>query len=312
MSKFIVRALIIIVLIVIILLTIAVVFINSIAKSAITSAGSSVLGVPTTVSSVEIGILSGHSELTDLEIENPKDYSGTFLKLTDGILDVNLGSLLGSSIEIKEIAFDGIDLTFIQKLGGSNVNVILENVKKNTASKDDSTKDESTKDESKDSSDGRKFIIDELKITKVSVAVSIEPISSATKPSVIKIKEISVKDIGKKEGGVTTDQIVSIIVQSVIHSVLEAAPGELPSVMLQGIKGGLSGLGNLDLGDVSFDGGEGFKKITNSISDITKSSGKNIGEAIGGIGKGIGDLFGGDKDKKKDTDQDSGDAQEQK
>ena len=128
----------------------------------------------------------------------------------------------------------------------------------------------------------------------------------------IKIKEISVKDIGKKEGGVTTDQIVSIIVQSVIHSVLEAAPGELPSVMLQGIKGGLSGLGNLDLGDVSFDGGEGFKKITNSISDITKSSGKNIGEAIGGIGKGIGDLFGGDKDKKKDTDQNSGDAQEQK
>ena len=297
MSKFIVRALIIIVLIVIILLTLAVVFINSIAKSAITSAGSSVLGVPTTVSSVEIGILSGHSEITDLEIENPKDYSGTFLKLTDGILDVNLGSLLGSSIEVKEIAFDGIDLTFIQKLGGSNVNVILENVKKNTASKDESTKDDSTKDDSKDSSDGRKFIIDELKITKVSVAVSIEPISSATKPSVIKIKEISVKDIGKKEGGVTTDQIVSIIVQSVIHSVLEAAPGELPSVMLQGIKGGLSGLGNLDLGDVSFDGGEGFKKITNSISDITKSSGKNIGEAIDGIGKGIGDLFGGDKDK---------------
>lgn len=297
MSKFIVRALIIIVLIVVILLTLAVVFINSIAKAAITSAGSSVLGVPTSVSSVEIGILSGHSELTDLEIQNPKDYPGTFLKLSDGILDVNLGSLLGSSIEVKEIAFEGIDLAFIQKLNGSNVDVILDNVKKNTASSDDSASDDS-----KDSSGGRKFIIDELKITEVAVAVSVEPISSATKPSVVKIKEITVKDIGKKEGGVTTDQIVSIVVQSVIHSVLEAAPGEIPSVMMQGIKGGLSNLGNLDLGDVSFDGGEGFKKITNSISDITKSSGKNIGEAIDGIGKGIGDLFGGDKDKDESPD----------
>ena len=96
MPKFIVRALIIIILIVIILLTIAVVFINSIAKSAITSAGSSVLGVPTTISSVDIGIFSGHSKLTDLEIQNPKEYPGTFLKLSDGILEVNLGSLLGS------------------------------------------------------------------------------------------------------------------------------------------------------------------------------------------------------------------------
>ena len=304
MSKFIIRALIVILLIIVILTTLAVVFINSIAKAAITSAGSSTLGVPTTISSVEIGIFSGHSELTDLEVQNPKDYSGTFLKLSDGILDVNLGSLLGSSIEVKEIEFDGIDLTFIQKLGGSNVNEILANVKKNTASSDEAT--------SKPTSDsgGRKFIIDELKITNVSVAISIEPISSATKPSVVKIKQVLVKDIGKKEGGATTDQIVSIVVQSVIHSVLEAAPGEIPSVMLQGMKGGLSSLGNLDLGDVSFSGGEGFKKITDSISNIGKGSGKDIGNALDGIGKGIGDLFGGDKNK--NSGQDSEDAQQQK
>ena len=299
MPKFIVRALIIIILIVIILLTLAVVFINSIAKSAITSAGSSVLGVPTTVSSVDIGIFSGHSELTDLEIQNPKEYPGTFLKLSDGILDVNLGSLLGSSIEVKEIAFDGIDLAFIQKLGGSNVDVILQNVKKNTASTD-----ESKKEEPKKSSDGRKFIIDELKITKVSVAISVEPISSATKPSVIPINEILVKDIGKKEGGVTTDQIVGIVVQAVVHSVLEAAPGEIPSVMLQGMKGGLSSLGTLDLGDLSFNAGDGFKQISNSIGDIGKDGGKKIGDAIDGIGKGIGDLFGDkDKDKEKGSSQ---------
>ncbi|MAJ47364.1 MAG: hypothetical protein CBC35_08955 [Planctomycetes bacterium TMED75] len=309
MSKFIIRALVIILLIILILATLAVVFINSIAKTAITSAGTSVLGVPTTVSSVDIGIFSGHSELTDLEVQNPKDYPGTFLKLSDGILDVNLGSLLSNSIEVKEIEFDGIDLSFIQKVNGSNVNEILANVKKNTASSNETaSKTEST------SSGGRKFIIDELKITKVSVAISIEPISSATKPSVVKIKQVVVKDIGKKEGGATTDQIVSIVVQSVIHSVLEAAPGEIPSVMLQGMKGGLSSLGNLDFGDVSFDGGEGFKKITNSISNLGKSSGNKIGDAFDGLGKGISDLIGGDKDKDKDkkSGDASGDTEQQK
>ena len=156
MSKLIIRVLIIVLLVLIILATLAVVFINSIAKAAITSAGTSTLGVPTTLGSVDIGIFSGHSELTDLEVRNPKDYPGDFLKLSDGILDVNLGSLLGDSIVVTEMAFDGIDLTFIQRLKSNNVKEILANVRKDDSGSGDAKPEKGTKDDS----GGRKFVID--------------------------------------------------------------------------------------------------------------------------------------------------------
>ena len=301
MSKLITRVIIIILLVLIILATLVVVFINSIAKSAITSAGTSTLGVPTTVGSVDIGIFSGHSEIENLEIKNPKDYPGDFLTLSDGVLDVNLGSLLGDSIEVTEMAFDGIDLSFIQRVNDSNVDVILENVKKSGSGA-------KSKSDDKSDSGGRKFIIDELKVTNVKVAISIVGLSSVTKPSTVTIKEIKVKNIGKKEGGADTSQIMSIVVQSVVHSVLKAAPGEIPSVMMQGIKGGLSSLGNLDFGDVQFDAGDGLKKIGDSIGKIGSGAGDSVKDALGGIGKGIGGLLGNsddkDKDKAKDDDSD--------
>ena len=120
------------------------------------------------------------------------------------------------------------------------------------------------------------------------------------------IKEITVKDIGKKQGGANTSQIMSIVVQSVVHSVLKAAPGEIPSVMLQGIKGGLSSLGNLDFGDVQFDAGKGLKKITDSFRNIGSSTGGSINDALDGIGKGIGGLLGNSDDQDKAKDDDSG------
>ena len=300
MSKLITRVIIIILLVLIILATLVVVFINSIAKSAIASAGSSTLGVPTTVGSVDIGIFSGHSEIKSLEIKNPKDYPGDFLTLSDGVLDVNLGSLLGDSIEVTEMSFDGIDVSFIQRVKDSNVDVILENVKKSGSGSGDSKSKSTTGDKS--DSGGRKFIIDELKVTNVKVAISIVGLSSVTKPSTVTIKEIKVKNIGKKEGGASTSQIMSIVVQSVVHSVLKAAPGEIPSVMMQGIKGGLSSLGNLDFGDVQFDAGDGLKKIGDSIGKIGSGAGDSVKDALGGIGKGIGGLLGNSDDKDKDKD----------
>ncbi|MEC8559403.1 MAG: hypothetical protein VXY94_04935 [Planctomycetota bacterium] len=302
MSKLITRVIIIILLVLIILATLVVVFINSIAKSAITSAGTSTLGVPTTVGSVDIGILSGHSEIKDLEIKNPKDYPGDFLTLSDGVLDVNLGSLLGDSIEVTKMSFDGIDVSFIQRVKDSNVDVILDNVKKSGSGDSES---KSTTDDKSDSG-GRKFVIDELKVTNVKVAISIVGLSSVTKPSTVTIKEIMVKDIGKKEGGANTSQIMSIVVQSVVHSVLKAAPGEIPSVMMQGIKGGLSSLGNLDFGDVQFDAGDGLKKIGDSIGNIGSGAGDSVKDALDGIGKGIGGLLGNSDDKDKAKDDDSG------
>ena len=292
MKKFLVRGFIGIVALIVIVILLVMFFINSIAKSAITTAGSSTLGVDTSLDSISIGLLSGHSSIDGLAVANPKGFDGDFLDLSEGVLDVNLSSLLGDVIEVKQVGLDGLQIQFIQKIDGSNVNKILDNVK--TSSK--ATPETPSKDgASSDSS--RRFIIDELKVTNVKVSVAVEPISKATAPSTISINKIIIKDIGKKQNGADLDQLMAIVVQSVVDAVIKAAPSEIPAIMMQGIEGGLSNLTSFDFGNVQFDGGKGLQNVVKSISDIGKSAGgKDVTDTLKGIGEGIGDLFnGGDK-----------------
>ena len=301
MKKFIVRGLILILALLVILILLVMFFINSIAKSAITSAGSSTLGVSTSLDSINIGLFSGHSSIDGLEVANPKGFDGDFLDLSEGVLDVNLSTLLGDVIEVKQVSLDGLKVEFLQKLGGSNVSQILDNVKKST----DSTPDKKPAADKASSDSSRKFVIDELKVTNVKVSIAVEPLSSATAPSTVAINQILIKDIGKKEGGADLDQLMAIVVQAVVDAVIKAAPSEIPSIMMQGIEGGLSNLTSFDFGNVQFDGGKGLQDVVKSISNIGKSSGKDISDTLKGIGKGIGDLLDGGK--KSDDSKESSD-----
>lgn len=277
MKKLVVRGSLVVLAVIVILVVVLIFSINSIVRSAISSAGSSALGVKTTVGSVSIGIFSGRSELSNLSIENPEGFSGDFLKLSDGMIDLNIGSLFSDKVTIKEIALDGLSVEFLQKLDKSNVSVILDNVDKSTGG-------DETADQEETQSSERKFVIDQLKVTNVKVTIGIEPLSSATKPSTLTIDEIIVNDIGKKENGVTLAEVSGVVVQAIVNAVLSAAPGQIPSLMLQGIQGGLSNLTHLDFGSVQFDAGKGLSTIA-----------EGFGGALDNIGKGISDLIDGDK-----------------
>ena len=295
MKKFLVRGSLVLLGIIIVLVIVLIFSINAIAKSAITTAGTNALGVKTSLDSVSIGIFSGRSEINELAIENPEGFTGDFLDLSDGVLDVNISSLFTSKVKVREITLDGLSVEFLQKLDKSNVSVILANV-------DKATGDDETSTEKQEQTSERKFVIDQLKITKIKVTIGIEPLSSATNPSTITIEEILVKDIGKKEKGITLDEVSGVIVQSIVHAVLKAAPAQIPSVMLQGIEGGLSNLTHLDFGSVQFDAGKGLGDVIKGIGSLGNSGGKGIGDAIEGIGKGLSDVLDGGKKDAKDED----------
>ncbi|MBB48794.1 MAG: hypothetical protein CMJ33_09725 [Phycisphaerae bacterium] len=302
MKKVIVRGSIGIAALILILVLLVMVFINSIAKSAITTAGTSTLGVDTSLDSISIGLFSGHSSIDGVSVANPKGFDGDFLDLSEGVLDVNLSSLLGDVIEVRQIALEGLNVQFVQKIDGSNVSRILDNVNGSTSAGSDKPAENES-----DPGSSRKFVIDQLKVTNVKVSVAVEPISSATAPSTVTINQIIVKDIGKKKDGADLDQLIAIVVQSVVDAVIKAAPSEIPAIMMQGIEGGLSSLTSFDFGNVQFDGGKGLQDVVRSISGIGKSTGtKDVSDAIEGIGKGIGkgldDLFKGGEEKKDSSD----------
>ena len=106
------------------------------------------------------------------------------------------------------------------------------------------------------------------------------------------IDQIVVRDIGRKENGVTIDEVTTILVRSILSSAIKAAPEQIPSIMLSTIEGGLSSLTHLDFGNVQIDLGTGLKNLIGNIKDVGSKVG-GIENAVGGIGKGIGDLIDG-------------------
>ena len=293
MKKFIKRGLLVILVVLIIGGVILYLTVNTIIADEIESATTDALGVKTTVGSFDLSLLQGRSSISDLEIANPPSYDGDFLKLGTGVIGVNLGSIWSDRIEIEEITLKDIDVSLIERLDGSNLGVIISNAEKG----DDDDASQSSKNDSDDSSDDQKFIIDKVEADNIRITIAIEPITTNSKPTVLEIGQILVKDIGKKQNGVTLDQVTSILVRSIIGSAAKAAPGQIPSVLLTTMEGGLSSLTHLDVGDVHLDLGEGISKAVHGIGDAAKSGADAAGKAINNIGKGIGDLFDSDKGK---------------
>ena len=176
MKKILIRGGIAVVAIIVVAVVILIFSINTIAANEIESAGSEALGVKTTVGSVDIGIIAGRTTISDLQIANPPDYKGDFLKLGEGVVGVNLGSLLSDRIEIRQFTLKDLDVQLIQRVNGSNVSTILSNASKPTPGEDDSGEDTSTSSE-------RKFIIDKLELDNIQITISVQPVSAATKPS---------------------------------------------------------------------------------------------------------------------------------
>lgn len=268
--------------------------INTIAANQIESAATDALGVKTSVGAVRISLFEGRTEILDLDIANPKSYDGEFLTLGDGVLGLNLGSLMSDRVEVKEFTLKDINLSLIQRADGSNVGTIIDNASKGSGDgSDDDSKD--------DSSDERKFIIDKVEIDNVQVAISVEPLTSSREPTKLTIDQIVVRDIGRKENGVTMDEVTTILVRSILSSAIKAAPEQIPSLMLTTIEGGLSSLTHLDFGGVQIDLGAGLSDLIGGIKGAGETGGKGVEDAVKDIGKGIGGLIdgitGGDKKK---------------
>ena len=301
MKKFIVRTLVIVVTLLVIGLAVLYFTINAMIASEIESAATDALGVETTVGSFRISLFEERTTISDLDIANPKGYDGEFLTLKHGLLGVNLGSVFSDRIEIKELTLKDIKLNLIQRLQGSNVGTIIDNASGPPSgdSSDDETKS------SDNGGDDQKFIIDKVLIENVQVTFSLEPLTSAREPTKLTIDQILVHDIGRKENGVSLDQVTTIILHSIIASAAKAAPAEIPSLLLTTMEGGLSSLGHLDIGGVQFDLGKGMADVVGKFSEAATGGEDVIKKAADKIGKAIG-IDSGKTDEKTDkkTDKD--------
>jgi hypothetical protein len=297
------KALIALALLVIALVVGAVLFLDSIVKAGIGTAGSHVLGVPTRAESVSVGIVSGKTTIEGLEVDNPAGYAPVkFLRLGSVSVEAPFSQLTGEKIVIDKVALSDLTIDLEKgKDGKLNVEKIVENLKKATgADKPAEPQPEPPPGESKEA------IVKELRLERMTV--HLRNIAGG-KDGVVEVKlpDLVVRDLSSKGGvDVLASELSGVVIGSVMKSVIAANIEGIGSEVLGGMQGAVEGLGGV-LGDglrgavdVGVKGAEeALKGIGKGLGDLGKGAGealKGAGEKLEkGVGEALDGIFGGKK-----------------
>lgn len=224
----------------------AIVSINSLARKAIETGGTRALGARTTVSGVNVGLLSGKFSMSRLEIQNPAGgfSSPHFLTLGEGGVAVSLSTLRQPIVELPRLSLEDLDVNLEKKGGQTNYGAILDHLKQVTGG-----------DKPAPAAEGEKrFIIRDLDLQQITVHVDLiggpGAVGDLTRVTV-PIDRIRLTDVGKtgtgvRGTGVTMTELSGIIVKAILAAAADKGGGVIPSELLGDLRGKLAALGDLD------------------------------------------------------------------
>jgi uncharacterized protein involved in outer membrane biogenesis len=239
----------------------AIIYISMNAGSMV-KAGVETYGPQYTKTKVELGgvdasLFAGEISINNFLIGNPKGFKTSHAFKVDAVkITVDIRSLTGDTIHIKEIVIEAPDIIYELGGGGSNLQTIQNNVSKASGAGGTTAKAKADK---SGGDEGPRVIIDNLYIRNAKVALSAGMLGGKKVP--VPVPDIHLKDIGKdsKDGkGATMSEAVGKVMDEITGSVTKAA-----SV--------------IDL-----------KGITKQAEELTKGA----GGAAKGITEGLKGLFG--------------------
>jgi hypothetical protein len=176
--------------------------------------------------------------------------------------------------------------------GTPNYQVILDNLKKFEGSGGGG-------EPADPSSEGPKFVVSSLVLEGAAVKVTnFTGVQQLTGDVDIAVPRIELKDVGSAEP-LTTSELISLIVKTVMSTTVANAGGVLPADLLDGIRGQLGDLAGLDdlgitaIGDIGALGDELQEKAEEVLDDVE-------GRGRGRRRNTIGNLLGGGDDDEDD------------
>ncbi len=241
-------------------------------KAGIEMGASRALKVAVEVSDVDLSVLGGSLGIKGLVINNPQGYQHKkLLELNRAKVKVDVASLMSDEIHIKQIKLDGMTLVIEQKGLTNNLKEIIDGL-----GRQDKPKTEEPEKQGK----ARQLIVDDLKITNVTVKVKMLPVPGRQDTFEMKLNPIEMKALGS-DSKLDVAMLSSKILQAIAGGVAEQGVGILPDEVISPIKSGLKEV--TQLGGVVIDEG---KKVL--------EEGKDIGETLT---EGIKNIFKLNKEK---------------
>ena len=261
-----------VVLLIIIIILLINFFADRAVKVAIETAGTKALNVGVAVGDVDLSILAGSLRIDDLVIENPPGFQyPTLLKLDKARFDVDIRSLFTDVIEIEEILFDGIEITFEQRgLTGSNLEEIISSLPKADRKKEESEPS------------GKKLHIKNLKITNAVVNAKLLPVPGKIDTVTINLSPINMTDLGS-DNKLDAAKLSAKILLAIADQIATDTTGILPSELTGTLKSTLSAATELTK-TVTEQGSKLLKTGSESTKDVLEK-GKDLSEGIRGLFK---------------------------
>ncbi len=185
---------------------------------------------------VNISLFKGKGTIKDFVVGNPDGFNADkSIRINEAEIDIDVGTLMSDVIVIERVYVDGAEFVYERKLTTSNIDVILENIAEATGTEGE---EEEIPEPVDDDGEEIKIQINELVFEngKVALAIGGRIVS-------IPLPNISINDIGKKEGGVTPQKAAYKIMAVVLKQVSKSAVSEIGGAPVDAVKNTVNGIG---------------------------------------------------------------------
>ncbi len=191
-------------------------YLDTLVKSGIEVAGSSVLGTAVTVDSVAISPLSGQGSISGLRVKNPEGFDSEYAFELDSVLvKLNVNSLLSDTAEIESITIMQPIITYETKITTDNIRTLLNNLPRGDgAANEDAAADGSS----------QQIVIRDFRMLGSQLNFV-----SAVASAPLTLADIEIQNIGAEGGSASAANAVRVVLQELVRTILNS---DLPSLDL--------------------------------------------------------------------------------
>jgi hypothetical protein len=267
------------------------------------------MGVPIKVGSVHINPLGGLVQIKGVVVGNPEGFkTPSAIELDHLRVEIDVASLLSSTILVKEILIEGPRISYEVTPNGTNIGAIQKNVEKATAG-DGKEAPPATTETPKESAKtdeeqpGKKVVIGLFSMKDGQVRASVSgPIQAG---STLPLPTIELRDIGKDKGGTSLGaalkEIFGAFTKALGGAVGNLTQGaadvakQLTGVISGGLGSAAQGVGQAgeqakeSAGAAAEQVQQQAQQAQEAAKDMVKKTGEQAKEAL----KGLGGLLGG-------------------
>ena len=190
---------------------------NAIIKEAVETVGPEVTKTSVNLEAVDVKPTEGSGQFTNFSIGNPSGYSDKKLfNLENLLLKFDPKTALEDVIVINDIVVEGMKINVEEKSLKSNLQALLDNLQS-----DETTS--SSESESTSSGPDKKFIVENIVFSDNGITLSTEKYGEYN----VDFPSFSLADIGKKENGLTPQELGVAIVKPLLKKAEDAVKDKI-------------------------------------------------------------------------------------